>query len=287
MNKVYLVGSSGYLGGKLRQHLQKDYSLCCLGRDTVCRLDLNLPQYFDYSMLDRDTVLFAAAISSPDLCAADYGQAFQVNVEGTGSFIEEAIKRECRVLFFSSDAVYGFYDGIADENTVTTGQTAYGKMKKEIEDRFLGSPLFKSLRLSYVFSTEDKYTSYLLDCAEKGITAEVYHPFYRSAISVADVIDTVRWLITHWWKFEHPFLNLCGSELVSRVRIADTVKQQIAPGLLYQIIVPEGDFYKNRPAVLEMNSLYLDQIIDVQERFTQKVKKIIAMEERKQWLKKH
>lgn len=287
MDKVYLVGSSGYLGKKLYQYLQEDYFLCCLGRDTACRLELNLPQHFDYSILERDTVLFTAAVSSPDLCAADYERAFRVNVEGTGYFIEEAIKRECRVLFFSSDAVYGFYDGIADENTVTSGQTAYGKMKKAIEDRFLGSSLFKSLRLSYVFSMEDKYTSYLLDCAEKGITAEVYHPFYRSAVSVADVIDTVRWMIAHWQEFDHPLLNLCGSELVSRVRIADAVKQQIAPELFYRIIVPEGDFYKNRPAVLEMGSLYLDQMIDVQERFTQKVKKIIAMEERKQWLKKH
>lgn len=279
MDQVYLVGSSGYLGKNLRLRLQEDFSLCCLGRDAACRLDLCSPQDFDYGMLDRDTVLFAAAVASPDLCAANYGQAYQVNVAGTGYFIEEAIKRECRVLFFSSDAVYGFYNGIADENTATYANTAYGKMKKDIEDRFVGSSLFKSLRLSYVFSVEDKYTSYLLDCAAKRKTAQIYHPFYRNAVSITEVMDTVVWLIGHWLEFKHPFLNICGGELISRVRIADEVKRQIAPKLSYQIIVPGENFYKNRPAILEMCSLYLDKIIGPQERFTQKVKKIIAMEE--------
>ena len=96
-------------------------------------LDLLEAEQFDYRVLDHiNFVIMTAAISSPDKCASDFDFCWGVNVTGTSHFIREAIKRGCRVLFFSSDAVFGDIPGkIYDEESDTRAVTAYGKMKKD------------------------------------------------------------------------------------------------------------------------------------------------------------
>ena len=44
--------------------------------------------------------IFTAAVSSPDLCAADYEACRKVNVDGACYFIQKALDMGCRVLFF-------------------------------------------------------------------------------------------------------------------------------------------------------------------------------------------
>ena len=62
-------------------------------------------------------------------------------------------------------------------------------MKSEVEKRFLGNPFFKTIRLSYVFSREDKFTKYLVGCAQRDEEAELFHPFYRAIIHRDDVVE--------------------------------------------------------------------------------------------------
>lgn len=87
-------------------------------------LDLAEVEKFDSSLLDDiDYVVFTAAISGPDKCAQEFGECLKVNFTGTNYFIREAIKNNCRVLFFSSDAVFGDIPGaIYDEESVTAGE---------------------------------------------------------------------------------------------------------------------------------------------------------------------
>lgn len=271
--KIYVVGSQGYIGTRLMRFLQKKYNVFGIDLNGAHKIDLKIPQNFDYNLLKDATVIFTAAVSSPDLCANDYENAYSINVVGTKYFITEALKRNCKILFFSSDAVFGFTENIVDELTPTVGDTAYGKMKKEIEDAFKKNYLFKAIRLSYVFSFEDKFTSYLLSAIRKNEVAEVFHPFYRNVITVDDVINVIDWLLQHWEEYEPSFLNVCGSELVSRVRIADEVKRCTRKKLQYSIRYPGKEFYRNRPEILEMKSLYLHQILNTRECFSDKIKK--------------
>lgn len=270
---IYLVGCNGYIGKRLYASLKDSYTVRKVDIEAEYALDLNRPELFDYQVFNNDLVIITAAISSPDACENDRDKAYRINVVGTSFLIAEALERNCKVLFFSSDAVYGFYDGIVNENTVTVGETAYGSMKKQVEDQFKDNPNFKAIRLSYVFSKDDKYTSYLLSCAENDTVADVYHPFYRNVTTLDDVINTVRWLIVNWNEFESTFLNVCGKEMVSRLRIADEIKRCTKINLRYHVGYPGDAFYKNRPSILEMQSLYIDTIIDSQESFSQKVKK--------------
>jgi dTDP-4-dehydrorhamnose reductase len=239
-------------------------------------LNLLEPQSFDYSLLANiDFVIFTAAISGPDKCADEYDFCWGVNVTGTEYFISKAIEKGCRVVFFSSDAVFGDIKGaIYTEVSETGAETPYGRMKKSIEDSFIGCPNFKAIRLSYVVSAKDRFVSYCLECVRKKEVADVYHPFYRNCVSVTDVVDSVVWLMTRWDEFSSSVLNLAGIELVSRIRIADEINRILDQKLNYSVSTPEAKFYQNRPAITQMRSLFLAELSIIKDcTFTEKIQK--------------
>ena len=242
-------------------------------------LQLTVPSEFDYDKLKGiDYVIFTAAISGPDMCANEYEKCWDINVTGTSYFIREAIKRNVKVLFFSSDAAFGDIPGhIYDEDSETQAYTAYGKMKKAIEDEFKGNPLFKCIRLSYVASANDKFISYCLNCIRKGETADIFHPFYRNCTTVSDVIKAIVWLLNNWSTFKSFVLDVTGTELVSRIRMADELNRYFGNKLKYVVSKPEESFFKNRPQVTQMRSKYLYSMGIVEEQtFTEKFQKELS-----------
>lgn len=279
--KVAVIGSSGYIAGYLLERLRHDPEVEQILRiDQTEKVDILLdllhPEAFnDAALTEVDVVIFTAAVSSPDQCAADFDRCWAINVIGTEKIIKRAMARGCRVLYFSSDAVFGNISGkIYDEQSLTAPETAYGRMKKAIEDCFSSYPFFKAIRLSYVASARDRFISYCLRCLAQDEVAEIFHPFYRNCITVTDVVDTVQWMLHHWEIFEPPILNVTGNELISRVRMADEMNRLVSGRLKYVIRRPEDAFYRNRPAITQMKSLYLQKYGILEEKsFTEKIQK--------------
>ena len=231
---------------------------------------------FNYDQLEEiEYILFTAAISGPDKCAQEFNYCWQINVVGTNFFIHKAIEKGCKVIFLSSDAVFGDISGqIYTEISATQANTPYGCMKKAVEDEFIGNKNFKALRLSYVVSAKDKFVMYCLDCIKKNTIAEIYHPFYRNCIVISDVIKAVIWLLENWDMFKPQVLNLAGEELVSRVRIADELNRYLKKELHYIVSTPEEEFFLNRPQITQMKSIYLQQYSILDDgTFTEKIQK--------------
>ncbi len=266
--KIGIVGSGGYLGASLTSYFNDEHDLIRIDRSKNydVKIDLEHADSFDYNLLnDIEFIVYVAAVSSPDACATEFEKSWNVNVNGTCHFISEALKHGTRVIFFSSDAVYGPDFGEPfDEFSVTNPITPYGKMKKAVEDYFNGEDGIKSVRLSYVLSTADKFTSYCRNCLAHGETANVFHPFYRNVISLRSLEEIVEWLLMHWNDFSPQYLNAVGRELVSRVRIADEFNRMIGNKLRYIVCEPDSGFFKNRPAITQVHSRYLDSIIKVE-----------------------
>ena len=278
--KIAIVGSSGYIAGHLISAINEkqpnsEIVKIDMTEDADFKLQLTEPSAFDYDALKGlDYVIFTAAISSPDKCANDFEQCWDINVTGTCHFIREAIRREVKVLFFSSDATYGDIPGmIYNEKSETRALTAYGKMKKTVEDEFKQEKLFKCIRLSYVVSANDKFISYCLNCIKKGETADIFHPFYRNCVTVSDVCRSIIWLAQNWEAFDSFVLNVTGTELVSRIRMADEINRYLGNRLQYTISQPGEEFYMNRPHTTQMQSLYLYEL-GILERttFSEKIK---------------
>lgn len=281
--RIVLVGSSGYISGFIIKRFADNNQIIRIDKngDTDYYLDLEKADDFDYEVLNGvDQIIFPAAISSPDLCEKEYEMCWRINVEGTSAFISNALKKNIRVLFFSSDAVYGDYpDLVFDENSETKASTAYGKMKKEIEDRFKEDSNFKAIRLSYVVSLKDKFTKYALSCLKSGEVCEVFDPFYRNCITINDVLDCIEYLIDNWNSYKPSFLNIAGTDLVGREDIVKELNKVFDNGIKYKVLYPGDDFYNCRPKITRMKSLYLfDCGILPDESFSEKVKKEFSKE---------
>lgn len=278
--KIGIVGSNGFISKYLIKKFESSLPTC-----NIVRFDRSLPadklidlthaDRFDYSELnDVDYIVFTAAISSPDQCTIDYDNCWNINVVGTEYFINKALEKKCKVIFFSSDAVFGSdAKSIFTEESVTNASTAYGKMKKAIEDRFRGNEFFKVIRLSYVVSSNDKFIQYCLDSAKRGAKVEVFHPFYRNCITIKDVLDTIIWLIENWDRYKYWNLNVAGDELISRVRIVDELNIIFDNTIQYNIVCPDMSFFKNRPQVTQMSSIY-NRLYNIykDDKFSQKIK---------------
>lgn len=260
MSKVFVVGSGGYVGQALALAMKAHgHRSIRVGRKENLHFDLEHPLDFEYEALrEDDFVILSAAVSSPDRCANDFEYCWNVNVEGSSQFIANVLAKGSKVIFISSDAVYApSFDCTYNEESPTRPMFPYGKMKAEVERRFLESKNFKAIRLSYVFSKSDRFTRYLLEKAEKGSHAEIFHPYYRNSISISEVSRTVAWLIANWESFSPSILNLAGSELVSRIRVADEVKRLYPSTFDYDIVDAPSKFYDTRSPIIQIESLYL------------------------------
>lgn len=276
MKKAAIIGRNSFIAQCLAPAIASDYEVIFLSsRAPDCvQLDLRNNRKFDYSFFENiDYLIFLAAVSSPDKCEKEYEDSYAVNVSGTQKVIEEAARRGCKVLFFSSDAVYGHDSGKAFvETDPCCPFSAYGIMKRAVECAFEGSTDIKVLRLSYVFSYYDKFTQYYLNTLRQGGTPEIFHPFYRNVICIDELAHLVKVVLRDWNMLPMQIINACGRELISRVEIADIINRYAnLPENSFQIVSMSEEFKKVRPLITEMHSLYLgDMLEELDQSFSER-----------------
>jgi dTDP-4-dehydrorhamnose reductase len=262
--QTHIIGSTGYIGGKILGKLGeeriKKYS--DIPAPDTTHIDLTDISTFDFSdFAEGDFAVFLSAISSPDECDQRYEQAYAINVTGTIRYIEELISRGVNVLFFSSDVVYGVNDGICDENTAPNPFGKYAEMKYEAERHFEGESGFKVFRLSYVFSETDKFMRYLIGCEKQDVQAEVFDGLYRNVIYIEDILSAVIALRGSFRGWDNQRFNLSGTDTLSREDLALMYRENVSEGLTYTVVTPESSFYEARPYKIATKSLYLESLL--------------------------
>jgi dTDP-4-dehydrorhamnose reductase len=257
-----IIGKTGFIANKLIERSDYLFTSRSVSDEASIFLDLYDVENFDYSLLNMNTkIIFLAAISSPDECNENYKNAYKINVESTGYFISRALNKGAKVLFFSSDVVYGDTVDRADENFEIKPFGRYAEMKVEIESRFKNYNDFKVFRLSYVLSESDKYLSYLHQCVLNKEVAKIYHPFSRKVVYIDDVLEAIENILLNWEDYPQSIFNICGGEDVSRRDIADFYSRASGLKLEYTTVEPDKAFWDNRPKNINIYSLYLDKLI--------------------------
>lgn len=260
----FILGKNSFIG----KQFFKKFSDCILmsshefsDKNTI-HFDLNNPEKFNYCIFNKNTkIIFLAAISSPDTCNNYYEEVYKINVLGTKYFIKESLKKGAKILFFSSDVIYGNTKEKVDENSFTNPFGNYAKMKDDVEKSFENEKNFKIFRLSYVLSKEDKYLSYLKSCVNNNEIAEVFHPFSRKVVYIEDVLESIRNILVKWDDFENQKFNICGGEDISRKDIADFYSKAIEDKLKYKIIQPDNKFWEARPKDINITSIYFEILL--------------------------
>ena len=287
MATLHIIGAKGNIGSRLVEKTEGKYDIRKVvspARTHLFTVDsgyhvLNLADdcfRYDYDTLKiGDTVAFCAAISEPSVCADQFETALRVNVTSTGDFIYEALKRGCKVIFLSSDAVYGNVLGEFDEEHDIDPTGPYAEMKALIEKRFTVYPLFKALRLSYNFFKDDRFTTYLRNCGREGSTAEIFDPFARSVVHRDDTVDAIIALFNNWNVCEKSVMNCGGPQTLSRVEFANILKEGEYKNLKTKVTKPGDKFYADRPASVAMRSPLLETVLG---RPARSIKDAVAME---------
>jgi len=143
---------------------------------------------------------------------------------------------------------------VFDEGANSNPAGEYALMKYEVEQRFLDNPSFKAIRLSYVYSLQDKLSCYLTGCVNQNEEAELFHPFFRAVVYLDDVVSGVLALADRWAETPERIINFGGPQVLSRIDFAECLRKAYLHDLRFKVTEPEADFFKNRPRFISMTS---------------------------------
>lgn len=263
---LVVVGAAGYIGGPIAAAVPDALRVFHAGAgqcpaDAVA-LSLEAPSGFDYARIKAgDVVLLTSGISSPDRCAKDPDHARAVNVTGTGEFISRLLDRSASVIFFSTDAVYGEQPEPFDESQSCRPLGVYAELKHEVEQLFLGTPGFKTIRLSFVFSRADSFTTYLTRTAAADEEVSLYSPFRRAVIHRDDVVMGAVALAHNVGSVPGGVVNFGGPVVLDRPEFASVLRATALPGLRWTTVAPPPNFFANRARSICMTSPILARLL--------------------------
>ena len=135
--RVVVVGASGLVGSRILARLGSDavgtyHSRAAKG---LHLLDVTEPDdvadFFD--AIAPSAVVLAAAYTPGDGCERDPARSHEVNVAGARNVARAAALRDARVVFLSSDYVFGSADGPHRVDEVPQPLNEYGRHKLEAE----------------------------------------------------------------------------------------------------------------------------------------------------------
>ncbi|WP_417528902.1 NAD-dependent epimerase/dehydratase family protein [Marinomonas shanghaiensis] len=263
---VYILGGTGFVGRYLHKRLINtdgvDSYVVSRNSDIVCDLADDNFEPFLKQVKSGDTLVFLAAVSSPDQCKTHYELSYRTNVTNTISLINKLNELGVRVIFSSSDVVFGQSSYECYEATPLCPMGEYGVMKAEVEEKISALDNVKVVRFSYIVGPGDSYFSMLERAVEEGEEVQVFSGFLRSIVTIDDVIDGLVALTEKWSDFPLKVVNFCGPLLVSREQLTLEIADKLLPDLKFRAIeAPEG-FWDARPKSINMMSDYFEDLLE-------------------------
>lgn len=203
MMETWLVtGYTGFVGRRVVRYWEKDLDKRVIGL-TRQELDFTdaaqIERVFD--VLKPSLLIHAGAISSTGLCQKDPSLSFEVNVMGTKRLAQACSQRKVKMIFLSSDQVYGGEKGQEPhrEEESLTPANVYGKHKlaaEELVDALL--PDGVSLRLTWMYDLPGKelgvkqnFLTLLLNSLKEGIPAKFSDRDKRGVTYVDEVVKNI------------------------------------------------------------------------------------------------
>jgi len=252
IKNILITGVAGFVGSKLATKLVfKNFTV--IGIDAFLysnnSLDHLIP-FKNFHLVEgdvRDKILMkkllrmadiiiplAALVGAP-LCEKKKRESKEVNLDAV-KFIVDSIKKDQKILFPSTDSVYGKMknNSLLRENDFIAPISHYGKLKEEAERYLLQNKNSVVLRLGTVFGLsyrfrEDLLVNNFVKISLKNKKLNIYEGLYRrNFICIDDVVDGFLFVINNFSKFKGEIFNL-GLFLgnFSKLDLAKLVKKYI------------------------------------------------------------
>jgi dTDP-4-dehydrorhamnose reductase len=133
--RIVITGADGQLGLELRQALKSEAIIPLVWP----AFDLLKPDSEEQIVASApDVIIHTAAYTNVDKAEQEPDMAMAVNAEGTARVARAADKMSARLIYISTDYVFDGTKGRPyDENDITNPLSAYGRSKREGEQRAL------------------------------------------------------------------------------------------------------------------------------------------------------
>lgn len=276
-NKTFILGASGYIGANLVKHLDPKKNVVKLGRnsgDVFFDLASSNPQILANLVKPDDTFVFLAAISSPEICKKNKDYAYSINVIKTIELINWLVAKHVRVIFSSSDVVFGKKTQVAYDDDFLEPLGDYAEMKMLVENAFVKSSFVKIIRFSYVYGKQDKFSIMVTEAESEGSIVKVFRGFDRNIVSLDDVLKGIEILIERWDDFAFNAVNFSGPTLVSRVDFIKAIKKDILPNLEFEATDAPASFWMSRAKSIATDSTNFSIILGRKPRGFSSLKEV-------------
>jgi len=147
--RVFITGGSGVLGKSLIQNFPKEYSIFAPS-STECNI-LDLEKLTNTIQKHNPGILIHAAAYVNTLgCEKDLKKALTSNIEGTLNVVKASIPLSCKVVYISSEYVFGGNKGNYTINDRLDPKNIYGKTKAASEYIVSTLPNYQIIRAPFV-----------------------------------------------------------------------------------------------------------------------------------------
>ena len=168
-NEILLLGSSGKLGKEIFNYKKKQ-----IRNPSKKELNILNKKKIEKYLLDNQNInliIHCAALARVKKCERNKKKALNVNVKGTDNIVKSILKtnRNLKLVFISSDAVYGANRGNFKENDKLAPYNYYGKTKVLAEKKvknlkkymIIRTRFFSKKNIPFNYSATNIFTSSL------------------------------------------------------------------------------------------------------------------------------
>jgi len=222
--RALIIGATGFIGSYLYGTFKKKYEV--IGTSTYDEDFKNLDMSkFDRTCkiikdVDPDVICLPAGITNLDYIEKHPVESRKVNVLGTKNIADYCKSRNCRLIFFSSDAVFNGKKGPYSENEKPNPVSVYGRQKLEAEDIVKKLDDFVIIRTSSVYGWDKKrlnFVSRLISSLKSNKEFKAPIDQYYTPTYVWDLANAALRLAS---KEFNGVYNIAGPDFMNRYEIA-------------------------------------------------------------------
>ncbi len=196
MNKILLIGHTGFLGSALHEILSAHFHITITNKEL---LDLSKPVTQEFKDFFRaqhfNYVIIAAAISDVEKCYTQQEFSSMVNVSGTQDILNLALSTNTIPIFFSSDYVFSGKNSPYTEEDIPNPQTVYGRQKLMIEnfiqDHFKTFLIFRTSKLMSKTNHPKNILLPIIKNLNGGKITRYFSDQHMNPVFIEDIADVI------------------------------------------------------------------------------------------------